>query len=133
MTSILKKSIIMKNKILPAVILIILFSTKSFSQTTTPNYTKSDTPSALHRSDLNKKKIYRATDTAKQSQYSNAVSATTYSVAKKSQVKTPVNHAKKSPKKPMYRDTRLGSSSKKYNTYKKNDKGAGAITTNPNK
>jgi hypothetical protein len=34
-------------------------------------------------------------------------------------------------KKPMYRDTRLGSSSKKYNTYKKNDNGAGAITTSP--
>lgn len=36
-------------------------------------------------------------------------------------------------KKPMYRDTRLGGSSKKYNTYKKNDNGAGAITNNPNK
>ena len=34
---------------------------------------------------------------------------------------------------PMYRDTRLGSSSKMYDTYKKNDYGAGAITTNPNK
>jgi hypothetical protein len=33
----------------------------------------------------------------------------------------------------MYRDTRLGSSSKLYDTYKKNDYGAGAITTNPNK
>ncbi len=34
---------------------------------------------------------------------------------------------------PIYRDTRLGSSSPLYNTYKKNDNGAGAITTNPNK
>lgn len=33
----------------------------------------------------------------------------------------------------IYRDTRLGSSSPLYNTYKKNDDGAGAITTNPNK
>ena len=33
----------------------------------------------------------------------------------------------------MYRDTRLGSSSPLYNTYKKNDYGAGSITTNPNK
>jgi hypothetical protein len=32
-----------------------------------------------------------------------------------------------------YRDTRLGSSSPLYNTYEKNDNGAGAITTNPNK
>lgn len=36
-------------------------------------------------------------------------------------------------KKPMYRPTRLGSSSPLYNTYRKNDNGAGAITTNPNK
>jgi len=34
---------------------------------------------------------------------------------------------------PIYRDTRLGSSSPLYNTYQKNDNGAGAITTNPNK
>ena len=33
----------------------------------------------------------------------------------------------------MYRDTRLGSSSPLYNSYKKNDNGAGSITTNPNK
>ncbi|MEO6682927.1 MAG: hypothetical protein ABIN48_08875 [Ginsengibacter sp.] len=31
----------------------------------------------------------------------------------------------------FYPDTRLGSSSPLYNTYKKNDYGAGAITTNP--
>ena len=33
----------------------------------------------------------------------------------------------------VYRDTRLGSSSPQYDTYKKNDYGAGSITTNPNK
>ena len=33
----------------------------------------------------------------------------------------------------IYMDTRLGSSSKMYDTYEKNDYGAGAITTNPNK
>jgi hypothetical protein len=33
----------------------------------------------------------------------------------------------------MRRDTRSGSSSPLYDTYKKNDYGAGAITTNPNK
>ncbi|HSV10052.1 MAG TPA: hypothetical protein VLI68_04740 [Hanamia sp.] len=33
----------------------------------------------------------------------------------------------------IYRDTRLGSSSPLYNTYQKNDYGAGSITTNPNK
>jgi hypothetical protein len=39
----------------------------------------------------------------------------------------------KSSKPHIYRDTRLGSSSSLYNTYKKNDYGAGAVTTNPNK
>lgn len=33
----------------------------------------------------------------------------------------------------IYRDTRLGSSSPLYDTYKKNDYGAGAVTTNPHK
>lgn len=33
----------------------------------------------------------------------------------------------------IYRDTRLGSSEPQYNTYKKNDKGAGAVTTSPKK
>lgn len=32
-----------------------------------------------------------------------------------------------------YRDTRLGSSSPLYNTYRTNDNGAGSVTTNPNK
>jgi hypothetical protein len=36
-------------------------------------------------------------------------------------------------KSPVYHDTRVGSSSSLYNTYQKNDYGAGAITTNPNK
>lgn len=34
---------------------------------------------------------------------------------------------------PILRDTKLGSSSPLYDTYKKNNYGAGAITTNPNK
>lgn len=33
----------------------------------------------------------------------------------------------------IYRDTRLGSSEPQYNTYKKNKKGAGAVTTSPKK
>lgn len=38
------------------------------------------------------------------------------------------------PTKPeIYRDTRLGGSSPYFNTYEKNDYGAGAITTDPNK
>ncbi|MEO6220894.1 MAG: hypothetical protein ABIO81_10730 [Ginsengibacter sp.] len=33
--------------------------------------------------------------------------------------------------KPVYRDTRLGSSSKMYDTYEKNNNGAGAVTATP--
>lgn len=43
------------------------------------------------------------------------------------------DNKKKKTKTVMYRDTRLGSSSPLYDTYKKNDHGAGAVTTNPNK
>ena len=39
---------------------------------------------------------------------------------------SPINEA-------TYHDTRLGSSSPMYNTYRKNDYGAGSITNNPNK
>ncbi len=34
-------------------------------------------------------------------------------------------------KKPIYSETRLGSSSKQYDTYEKNNNGAGAVTTSP--
>jgi len=37
------------------------------------------------------------------------------------------------PENQIHRDSRLGSSSQMYNTYQKNNNGAGAITTNPNK
>ncbi len=48
----------------------------------------------------------------------------------------PINAARNdyhAPQHQVYRDTRLGSSSRYYNTYEKNDYGAGAITTNPHK
>lgn len=48
-------------------------------------------------------------------------------------VTTSHSNYKNSPQPHIYRDTRLGGSSPLYNTYKKNDYGAGAITTNPNK
>lgn len=43
-----------------------------------------------------------------------------------------VNNAQQKPSL-QYRDTRLGSSSPQYDTYQKNDNGAGSVTTNPNK
>ncbi|MEO9100661.1 MAG: hypothetical protein ABI267_10090 [Ginsengibacter sp.] len=48
-------------------------------------------------------------------------------------VTTSHSNYKNSPQHHIYRDTRLGGSSRLYNTYKKNDYGAGAITTNPHK
>ena len=66
---------------------------------------------------------------------------THYKVLQKVNVNKKVNSSMKNdhevhlqtPSHVMYRDTRLGSSSPLYNTYKKNDYGAGSITTNPNK
>ena len=56
-------------------------------------------------------------------------------VTHKSHMSSTMHHSvadtSKAAKKPMYRDTRLGSSSPKYNTYKKNKNGAGAVTTSP--
>ncbi len=121
----------MKNKILSIAVLILFFSSKSFSQTTKAIPSGSDTTSTSRHNDLNNRKIYRATNGTKKSQVSNAGSATTYSPGASSQVKTSVHPAKKSTKKRMYRDTRLGSSEKKYDTYKKNDYGAGSVTTHP--
>ncbi len=121
----------MKNKILPAVILILFFSTKSFSQTTKAIPMRNDSTGMSQHNDLNNRKTYQAINRTKQRHVSNGVSSTTYSVGKKSPAKTRTLTAKKSTKKPMYRDTRLGSSEKKYNTYKKNDYGAGAVTTSP--
>ena len=45
----------------------------------------------------------------------------------------PAIKSKKNTQSGMYRPTRLGSSSPMYNTYEKNDYGAGAVTTNPHK
>ncbi|MEO8853669.1 MAG: hypothetical protein ABI359_07820 [Ginsengibacter sp.] len=49
------------------------------------------------------------------------------------QVSSPSSEYTQPSKTHIYRDTRLGGSSPLYNTYKKNDYGAGAITNNPNK
>jgi hypothetical protein len=55
---------------------------------------------------------------------------TTLQPQKKYQLNNSSISAKKTP---VYRSTGLGSSSPRYDTYKKNDYGAGAITTDPNK
>ncbi len=93
----------MKNKIISLLVLCILISVSGFSQDSTHN--------------INAKK---------------SIAHNGSHIVLKKQTSLP-NHRATIHKKTMYRDTRLGSSSKKYNTYKKNDNGAGAITNNPNK
>lgn len=121
----------MKSKILFALILVVIFSTNGFAQATTAIPSSSDTTGITQRRDLNNRGTYQSANGTKQSFDSTGASATTYTPGASSQAKTTAHHPKKSTKKPMYRDTRLGSSEKQYNTYKKNDNGAGAITTSP--
>ena len=57
-----------------------------------------------------------------------------HGIATPAQKKYQPNSSQVSAKKTsIYGTTRLGSSSPRYNTYKKNDYGAGAITTDPHK
>ena len=94
----------MKNKILPLLVLYVLISFQVFSQDATLHLAPKKT--TIHKSSqpgLKKETTYTNPDKIH---------------------KTPA-------KKPMYLDTRLGSNTKKYDTYKKNDKGAGAATTSP--
>lgn len=86
---------IMKLKIFANFILLSLIGSSAFAQDTSANQTLS-----------------------KDQTYPISSSVRNYMVPKKTHI---------------YRDTRLGSSSPYYNTYQKNDKGAGAITTNPHK
>ena len=62
----------------------------------------------------------QATDT------SNAVSKPTVVI-----VPPPVQKVQTSPPSPPYMDTRLGSSTKQYDTWEKNANGAGSVTTSP--
>jgi hypothetical protein len=62
----------------------------------------------------------QATDT------SNAVSKPTAAI-----VQSPVQKVQASPPSPPYMDTRLGSSTKQYDTWEKNANGAGSVTTSP--
>ena len=84
---------------------------------------------AGYSQDKIKKDPTQITDTAK------------YKILKKVNINKPTiyltnnngKHQAKMTPKTLYRPTRLGSSSPLYDTYKKNDYGAGAITTNPQK
>jgi hypothetical protein len=44
---------------------------------------------------------------------------------------TPVQKVQTKPAPPLYSETRLGSSTKQYDTWEKNNNGAGAVTTSP--
>lgn len=94
----------MKNKILPLLVLCVLTSIGGYTQDTTHHLAPNKT-------------------TIQKSNHPVLKKETTYPY--------PGKNYKVVVKKPIYRDTRLGSSSKKYNTYKKNDNGAGSVTTSP--
>ena len=58
-------------------------------------------------------------------------STTTISKPTTITAKTPVQKVQSQPAPPPYMDTRLGSSTKQYDTWEKNNNGAGAVTTSP--
>ena len=106
----------MKCKIIPLLFFGILVSTEGFSQDTTRHFSY-DTAQIFNppNSDVrNFEQNKNATNSGKLNRR-NKNGSSYYS------------------KHHIYRDSRLGSSSPLYNTYKKNDYGAGAVTTNPKK
>lgn len=98
-------------KILPLVVISCLVAGKTLSQDTSRSY-HDTTHVATYKKDFSNSYLYKK-DLFKSDAQNKQISI----------------HAKNH----IYRDTRLGSSSLMYNTYKKNDYGAGAITTNTNK
>jgi hypothetical protein len=97
----------MKNKKMKLMVLSIFISLTGFSQSIVHTYSAQKDTTLSNLTNYNKEKIISYRD--------------------KNEIQNePVQ-------KHMYRDTRLGSSSPAYDTYEKNDYGAGAITNNPNK
>ena len=76
-----------------------------------------------------------AATTLADSSYKTVVNNTPPPAAETKTSPVPVTPApvQQTPENTIYRDTRLGSSSPLYNTYEKNNNGAGSVTTNPNK
>ena len=68
-------------------------------------------------------------DTAAIVENDNSASANTTTPQPPTQPREPVQAQPE--KKTIYRDTRLGSSSRLYDTYEKNNNGAGSVTTSP--
>lgn len=139
----------MKIQTITTFIICLSFSNAVFSQDTSQNQKLSEehtyqvTPPANNFSQPAKPHIYRDTrlgssspkyDTYKKNDYGAGGVSTNPNKESGGIATYPDFHADSSRKtNKIYRDTRLGSSSPLYDTYKKNDKGAGAITTNPNK
>lgn len=102
------KKNIMKNKIITTFVLGIFISIPAFSQDTIHTYpVQKDSVLITQPANTNNKKI----------------------ISESNQNKI----LDEPPSQSTYYDTRLGSSSPLYDTYEKNDYGAGAITTNPDK
>lgn len=111
---------------------------RNAGSTTTPIITSAESPAR-------KEKIYRPTrlgssspqyDTYEKNDYgAGAVTTMPKSRNAGSSMPAEVNTSAgaNSSRSAIYRDTRLGSSSPLYDSYKKNNDGAGSVTTNPNK
>ena len=139
----------MKFKIFANLIFLLLITSIVSAQDTSANQSLSNDQTYPTNSPVKnynapqKNHIYRDTRLGSSSPYYNtyqkndygAGAITTNPYKTSGNASFPANHLDSSENliSKIYRDTRLGSSSPYYNTYKKNDYGAGAITTNPHK
>lgn len=120
---------------------ILFFVSTAFSQDTSINPADSSNNSPAFRTESKVNQFYNRNRTGSSSPQNDTYQKNNYGAGsvttdptKVSGVKTaPVTVPAETPETPIYNDTRLGSSSPLYNTYEKNNYGAGAVTTNPNK
>ncbi|MEO8412954.1 MAG: hypothetical protein ABI472_04815 [Ginsengibacter sp.] len=119
----------MKNKIMPLIISGVLLSFSASSQTNAHS-----THPKMEAYFPRQNAVANNMDDSSTAQMTNIITSKTKPTNNFTYKKQPQETIETQPRKqPMYRDTRLGGSSQMYNSYKKNDYGAGAITTNPNK
>lgn len=100
----------------------------------TPPVTTSATPTSITATqNANATPIATVTPIEKPKPVINSDTATVIKTPPIITVEKPVKEAAqpRSPAAPLYMDTRLGSSTKQYDTYEKNRNGAGSVTTSP--
>lgn len=120
---------------------ILFFVSTAFSQDTSINPADSSNNSNAFRTENKVNQFYNRNrlgssapqyDTYQKNNY-GAGSVTTDPTKGSGGGLAPTTIPAEAPKTTLYSDVRLGSSSPLYNTYEKNNYGAGAVTTNPNK